>query len=353
MKKVFVTCLMLVLAASMVTTLEAVTLQDGVNAAKFIDYTSIFNDEEPFDVPPYIAPPGDNQTFAPIDHPGGAAVVAIPEGAENRAIFNVTTIALDGAFDPDFTGISTVEQLSGLFYDVHSLSTVAPPAAGDSATINYGSLGRNPVSGAPTGTGGVIEIYLDDAGVVSPFNPLATDALGTGPTAWDESDSLGLASVAGRDSFPTVNQDGEELWLQLVFIPFPGSTGGGSVPAGTFVRETFETSDGGVTTGLGSGYAMLVGGSYAGNIILGSQNTRWANEAGVALPAGFRADFFIQFDIDPDSSVPAVGPGEWLARSDDPARFEVGSVIPEPFTMVGLLIGGGSLTGYLRRRRLA
>jgi len=47
---------------------------------------------------------------------------------------------------------------------------------------------------------------------------------------------------------------------------------------------------------------------------------------------------------------PYNGAGDWLTDSDDPTIL-ASTVIPEPVTMAGLMIGVSSLLGYVRRRR--
>lgn len=55
-------------------------------------------------------------------------------------------------------------------------------------------------------------------------------------------------------------------------------------------------------------------------------------------------DFHSGQDFDPA----ALGPSDWITTSDDPTR---GFFVPEPVTMAGLMLGIGSLLGYVRRRR--
>jgi hypothetical protein len=371
--------LKLVLLAGLILALaapaSAVTLTNGPQEAKFNDWTSLYRvpPPPPQPVPPFMQPaPRPGQIAEPLLHPGGAQIVPIFPGDENRAIFDISTITPDvlPAPAPDFTGDPAVEQLSGLFYDLHSIAPAVPPAPGGSVTVDYGSLGRNPVvagSGTgivpPVGSGGAIEIW-QDVGTASTFNPLAANALGAGPLAWDEADSLGLVGAplghaVGPDAFPTVNQSGESLWLQVVFIPFPGAgLVGSGVPAGSLVRETF-TNIGGSTSGSGSGFGMVVGGSYAPMIAgfpgaVGSQQGKYDDawdladdgllNGSIGGPAGFRADLFVRFDVDPDE----LGAPPWLAVSDDPVKF---AVVPEPVTMLSALFGLGGLAGYLRKRR--
>jgi len=56
------------------------------------------------------------------------------------------------------------------------------------------------------------------------------------------------------------------------------------------------------------------------------------------------ADLHSGQDFDPA----ALGPADWIVTSDDPTR---GYFVPEPVTMAGLMLGIGSLLGYVRRRR--
>ena len=335
------------LMLALTSTAGAISLGQGPQEAKFNDFTSIFR------APASLGRP--NQAFDPVPNPAPGMFVPVQAGDENRAIFNMTTITPDvaGSPGPDFVGVPNVEQLSGLFYDLTPVAAVLPPVVGGSVTIEYGALGRNPLPAALADAriGGVMEIYLDSGAGMSNFNELAADPWGlgyNGPEAWDEADSLGVnaaTAYAGRDTFPTVNTSGEILFLQLVYIPYPGAgIAGSGVAAGTLLRETLGNLAGD-ERGVGSGFAMVVGGTYAQYITVGGRDASYAN-SGYAVPTGLSADFEIRFNFDPsETSAPP-----WGAASDDPSKF---SVIPEPVTMLGLFLGVSGLGQYLRKRRLA
>jgi len=231
-----------------------------------------------------------------------------------------------GSPGPEFVGMAGVEQLCGMMYDLTPLGVAAPPPLGGTTIIEYGALGRNPlpVTFVDPRLGGVIEMYLDSGEGMSNFNGMAPDpwALGyAGPKAWDERDLLGqnlCKPYARRDTFPTVNTDSETSFLQLAFIPSPGAgiEGSGASP-GALLRETLANF-GGNETGVGSGFAMVVGGSYAHMILPGGRNAAYA-ASGYNVPAGLSADLEIRFNIDPtETSAPP-----WGAGSDDPVKFSV------------------------------
>ena len=60
--------------------------------------------------------------------------------------------------------------------------------------------------------------------------------------------------------------------------------------------------------------------------------------------SSMHGDFHSGQDFDPAT----LGPSDWITTSDDPTR---GHFVPEPVTMAGLMLGVGSLLGYVRRRR--
>ena len=348
------------LMLALTSTAGAISIGNGPQEAKFNDFTSIYRAPgtiDPITGLPFAGsvPPRPGQTLDPVPNPAPGQFVPVLPGDENRAIINITTITPDipGAPGPDFVGIPGVEQVSGLFYDLTPVAIVLPPVVGGAVTIEYGALGRNPLPAAVADprAGGVIEMYVDAAPGMSNFNELSADPWGlgySGPEAWDEADSLGVNAAtpyAGRDTFPTVNTSGEKLYLQMVFIPFPGAgIAGSGVAAGTLLRETLGNLAGD-ERGVGAGFAMIVGGSFGPFVTAGGRNASYAG-SGYAVPAGLSADFEIRFNFDPsETSAPP-----WGAASDDPSKF---SVIPEPVTMLGLFLGVSGLGQYLRKRRLA
>ena len=324
----------LVLAVS--GTAGALTLQNGVQKAKFVDYTSLW------------------RAGAPVPYPAVPGFVPILLGDENRAIFDASQVALEAAPPVvEFVGTPGTpavagEQLSGLFYDLYAMNNVPAPLPGVPQTAYYGAgVQRNPILGNPlaaaayaAGAAGRLEIYRD-FGTTPTMTNFAPVQGGLGPSLWVP----GGAGVP--DTFPSVNfgSANESLWAQLVFIPFPGA--GVIEPAGLLVKEALDVQG----TAYGEGYCMFVGGNLAGSgpMVANAMLTKYlAQGAGVPPPAGLTADFYVKFSIDPLR--PLGGAPPWLAIGDDPALWET---VPEPFTMIGLFAGICGVGGYLRRRRMA
>jgi len=319
----------LLLAVS--STASAITFLGVPQRAKFTDYTGLWRDLD------------GNAPLDPVPYPSPAGFVPVVPGDENRAAFYATQIfhnvlpAQSEFVDKPGTASTSGEQYAGLFYDLKALNGGIPAPAAP-VTLSSAALGRTPVPGAPAGTGGVIEIYKDTGTTptMTNFNP------SPGMGAWVESDAG--AVIPGRDSYPTVNQGSpnESLWLQLVFIPFPGS--GIISPPGTLVNEVLDLQG----TSFGEGYAMAVGGSYLSKVIPNYMASHYAGKGFGPPPAGFRADWYLKFSIDPLGV--GAGPGLWLAAGEDPALW---GHVPEPLTVLGVLMGVGGLAGYIRKRRMA
>ncbi len=351
-------CLTWLLAAVALVALcvpaEAISLTQGIKIAKLTDRSSL-----------YRAPSGGSarpgQTQDPLAPTG--TFVPVAAGDDNRSVFDVTTIP----DSPPFEYVSgSPDQLSGLFYDLTPLNLPAGPGV---STLSFGALGRNPILGTPVGThptdllpiatGGVLEVWLD-AGTVSNWDPTATGPAGSGPSAWDEANAAGTAAGMGPnghagapDTFPTVNDSGEVLWLQIALLPFPGAGVDPAIPRGTLLQETVDLL--GSEAGSGKAFGTVVGGSFLPNIVMGGLQSDYAADwdrvddglvnGTLAPPAGLTAEFEILFDVDPD---PALGTDGYGVRSQDPTVFRV---IPEPVTMTGMILGFGSLVGYVRKRR--
>ena len=73
----------------------------------------------------------------------------------------------------------------------------------------------------------------------------------------------------------------------------------------------------------------------------GLWNYTWGTQAILTDPDGNLADAYMSWDLDPSGQ-------DWDTYSSDQGGVYV---IPEPMTMAGLMLGIGSLVGYIRRRR--
>lgn len=311
----------------------------------------------------------DNGSFYLPSTTGGAATpVANPSGVfepqaagnELRNVFNVTQI-----FSPSGNAIPTWntslnQQLSGLIWGLYTpvaLPDLTPYDPFNANAVYLEGNGRNsdalPAGYDTTGvTGARFQVYMDGTGAVSSVVSSYDAFVTNGPADWTEGSGT-------PDTFPTVNEDGEQLWLDCVFVPFPdpvATTGvglmpEGNIPDGTLLRESVLVGSG--DQGNGKAYLMIVGGTGQGLFEKGGYNSQYITDGAFdgsgALPPGVSADIFISFNVGPGNT--DLGAPPWGNWSEDPALAR--TVIPEPMTLLGLLIGGGSLGGYLRRRRLA
>lgn len=156
-------------------------------------------------------------------------------------------------------------------------------------------------------------------------------AFGTFVAAGDEDQG-----ALGRTGFATYNgvTGGTSLWTTVLNKGFAGIAGAGN--AGFL---TFFTPDVTGTTGSGNFQLLL-------DITGGTAQAAYDTNSQIN-----GADFFTQGTTAPNdgSSVPiaGLGNGQWTVFSDDPIRC---NVIPEPVTLLGLMLGMSSLGGYLRRR---
>ena len=151
----------------------------------------------------------------------------------------------------------------------------------------------------------------------------------------------GTNDRTGRTTYPTVT-DGT-LVVSMNSLPGflnPTGTGGGLATT----HETLFDFD----TFLGDGelYAEVRGDGvddwqFDSNGF-DAQPDAYAN----GFPDTHLADFQIVFDSEPTT---VGGDAPWDVISDDPMKTH--PVIPEPVTMAGLMLGVGSLLGYVRRRR--
>lgn len=145
-----------------------------------------------------------------------------------------------------------------------------------------------------------------------------------------------------------------EMLLQLTstagFIHVPGDLGGALVEFETEFNTVAISS-----TGLA--YFDVTGGTLADFFDTDDYMTPASgiNFANGLIPSQW-CDAWIQFSATPSGDGPNPtqnpvdpnAPFDWLLDNTDPVRTYV---VPEPVTMAGLMLGIGSLVGYVRRRR--
>lgn len=311
----------------------------------------------------------------PLDNPGGV-FIALDAGDELRNTYNATQFFNQTSPTPNipFWNTSLSQQISGLVYDLTVAVDIPeiPPYNPTAPNVLYlMDNARNPSPGLAAWQainpaidsmnvcGGRFDMYIDGNGVLNASLASNYDSyLANGPGDWNE--------AAGYDTFPTINEDGEELFLECVLIPFPDPAVAGAVdpvnnplgltegivPDGTLMREVAVVDS--AEQGNGRFYLMIVGGSGQYLFTPGGYNAQYISEGGYngtfAMPPGVTADIFVSFNDGPNNT--DLGAPPWGVWSEDPALVRT-VLIPEPLTMLGLLLGGTGLTGYLRRRRMA
>jgi hypothetical protein len=160
-----------------------------------------------------------------------------------------------------------------------------------------------------------------------------------GATTWDTALS-GPSARIDTNEYPGIGYDGTGtdtimLGAEQVLV---GTTQAGFLD--DEVVSVFEPSGG---TGTGSFDIFL---SWTGGTQLALFDTNgFPNEFAPPTPNGETADLRLKGTI-----VPLVLPlgDPWLVGTSDPAY---GTMVPEPITMAGLMLGVGSVVGYVRRRR--
>ncbi|MFW6061307.1 MAG: PEP-CTERM sorting domain-containing protein [Planctomycetota bacterium] len=294
----------------------ALSLSPGLKRGKFEDVGSFYEDAD------------DDSDFLDdsFDNPGG--FVPVEPGDELRNTFNVTSIreAVVGG-DFEFQDSAT-EQLSGI---VAGLTPLSPVPATGVQEIELGDLAGDGFDN------GVVRFYLDQEGDGNGVSDYTVVGAGFGPDAWED-----------QTTYPSVNTDGEQLWLDMRFVPFPGGDDELVDPGDALLSESvnFDTN-----RGSGEAYLEAVGGSFHDLMvedgILDSYVDRGGYLGGGGGPPGQTVDMLIRFDL--DANAPDLGAPPWGNVSEDPFLF---AVVPEPMTMMGVAMGIGGLAGYIRKRRI-
>ncbi|MFO8007312.1 MAG: SdrD B-like domain-containing protein [Candidatus Brocadiia bacterium] len=260
----------------------------------------------------------------------------IPEGAEYRVIFQVTSIFNDLG-TPEFDTSSPTE-LTGVIYDLELVQVVS---SGNVFVMDFAPLGRNPITSDVDGdiatlpggyvAGGVTEIYEGPSGDYTadpgsvpnydtklPATPPVPFDSGNAPGQWSEG-GAGHSGAVGADTMVTVT-DGD-YWLATVMLDLnylvsagvvnPPST---SFATGAVLRIQFDQSSG---TGSGFAYANVVGGSFADQI----DRARLGPLTDLALLFDVAIPIYAEGELKDTLSYQGVG--QWTIDSQDPIVFFV------------------------------
>ena len=296
-------CLVVGLVLSLAGIAEAISVDNGPVKGKFEDLGSF-----------YVSDSGAGFLDVPNPNPNGVFEPVFP-GYELRNIFNVTEIKRDatGAIPSYQTFPGSSEQLTGILAGI----TPNAPVVTNPGVVQLIDL---PADGFARG---VVRLYVDD---VTAGGTFFTDL---GPSAW-----------TSQTTYPTVT-DGT-LWIDAEFVPFAGEA------TGTVLLE--ETVNLGSNTGAGSAYLHVLGGSFAQYIQPNGRLADYIASGGYMglgiAPPGQTVDVHIEFDLNANEG----GAPPWGNTSEDPFRM---TVVPEPITMFGAMMGVGGLLHYIRRRRQA
>jgi hypothetical protein len=213
------------------------------------------------------------------------------------------------------------EQIVGIFYGDHDTSLTQTT----SGTVVQQSF---------TGTGFQLAFF--------DYTPYVGTASFTGGPA------LGSGSTASP-TYQGVTNSANLLWTIRAVPGF----------SATDTVDTFFNTFNGLNTTVSAGHSLgdMTGLPDAqGNIVApldfwsnGPQNAE-LHTLGISTANGLSsADVSFDFNagVDPSQYFER---GTWLLQSNDPIRTSV-SIIPEPVTMAGLMLGLGCLTRYVRRRK--
>jgi hypothetical protein len=283
----------------------------------------------------------------------GASIADLSAGIgvlENRAIFSAATI--NSAGSPIWSSLASSQQLTGLFYDM-TLNGVTLDTFTGALYLDFSPSARsNPLSGspgltgAPAGSGGVLQVY--ESSSATPFNPNMGGTLDLGTAsaqtvnttapvsngAWGPAQWVQGATSTSSDAYPTASQG--SLWLEGEFVPLARPIDGNT---STVFEEEINLSSG---VGSAVGNVYVTGGSEyprVTSLLSLTVDERLPSNTG-SLPGDV---------LGPTTNY--YGTGYWPADSNDPAGFTL-SAVPEPVSMIFFGTGLVAIGGYVSRKRM-
>jgi len=295
-----------------------------------------------------------------------------PGTLENRAIFQATSLK-NGTNNITY---NPTQQLTGLFYDL-TLAGAAPGTLGGQAAIVLDFVpsarstplaGLPGVSSLPTGSGGVLQVYVNNSQTFNPDPnnagtlPLQTGGslpvatvngspqvnYGNSPNTWGPQNWVAGAGLASDTVTGSGTSDGS-LYLAAEFVPLVdvGQTPADGDP-NTVFQETIALGSG---TGFATAWLDFVGGSEYPSILKGAIATTGISVDATlisdeATPGVSGSTDYSSGTLNPNNEY--LGTGYWPVDSQDPVTFATTPTIPEPCTLS--LLGFG-LAGLLIRRR--